>query len=53
MKAEARAECDMTEDAEVLLVACNTPARAAKGVVSEGRRRNPTDGPQGQAQPTA
>ena len=33
MKAEARAESYMTEDAEVLLVACNTPARAAKGAV--------------------
>ncbi|HPS67102.1 MAG TPA: 3-methyl-2-oxobutanoate dehydrogenase subunit VorB [Holophaga sp.] len=34
MKAEARAECYMTEDADVILVACNTPARAAKGAVS-------------------
>ena len=33
MQVEARAECFMTEDAEVLLVACNTPARAAKGAV--------------------
>lgn len=33
MKVEARAESYMTEDAEVLLVACNTPARAAKGAV--------------------
>jgi pyruvate/2-oxoacid:ferredoxin oxidoreductase alpha subunit len=37
MKAEARAECYMTEDAEVLLVACNTPARAAKGAVKSLR----------------
>jgi pyruvate/2-oxoacid:ferredoxin oxidoreductase alpha subunit len=34
MKSEARAESYMTEDADVLLVACNTPARAAKGAVS-------------------
>jgi pyruvate/2-oxoacid:ferredoxin oxidoreductase alpha subunit/NAD-dependent dihydropyrimidine dehydrogenase PreA subunit len=33
MRAEARAECYMTGDAEVLLVAANTPARAAKGAV--------------------
>jgi pyruvate/2-oxoacid:ferredoxin oxidoreductase alpha subunit len=33
MKVEARAESYMTEDSEVLLVACNTPARAAKGAV--------------------
>ncbi len=33
MKVEARSESYMTEDAEVLLVACNTPARAAKGAV--------------------
>jgi pyruvate/2-oxoacid:ferredoxin oxidoreductase alpha subunit/NAD-dependent dihydropyrimidine dehydrogenase PreA subunit len=33
MKVEARAESYMTEDADVLLVACNTPARAAKGAV--------------------
>ena len=37
MKAEARAESYMTEDAEVLLVACNTPARAAKGAVKSLR----------------
>jgi pyruvate/2-oxoacid:ferredoxin oxidoreductase alpha subunit/NAD-dependent dihydropyrimidine dehydrogenase PreA subunit len=33
MKAEARAESYMTGDADVVLVACNTPARAAKGAV--------------------
>jgi pyruvate/2-oxoacid:ferredoxin oxidoreductase alpha subunit/ferredoxin len=33
MQAEARAECYRTEDADVVLVACNTPARAAKGAV--------------------
>jgi pyruvate/2-oxoacid:ferredoxin oxidoreductase alpha subunit/NAD-dependent dihydropyrimidine dehydrogenase PreA subunit len=33
MKAEARAESYMTGDAEVLLVAANTPARAAKGAM--------------------
>ncbi len=37
MKVEARAETFMTEDAEVLLVACNTPARAAKGAVQNLR----------------
>jgi len=37
MKAEARAESYMTEDADVLLVACNTPARAAKGAVKSLR----------------
>jgi pyruvate/2-oxoacid:ferredoxin oxidoreductase alpha subunit/NAD-dependent dihydropyrimidine dehydrogenase PreA subunit len=37
MKVEARAETYMTEDAEVLLVACNTPARAAKGAVKSLR----------------
>jgi len=37
MKVEARAESYMTEDAEVLLVACNTPARAAKGAVKSLR----------------
>lgn len=37
MKAEARAESYMTDDAEVLLVACNTPARAAKGAVKSLR----------------
>jgi pyruvate/2-oxoacid:ferredoxin oxidoreductase alpha subunit/NAD-dependent dihydropyrimidine dehydrogenase PreA subunit len=33
MKTEARAESYMTGDAEVLLVAANTPARAAKGAM--------------------
>jgi pyruvate/2-oxoacid:ferredoxin oxidoreductase alpha subunit/NAD-dependent dihydropyrimidine dehydrogenase PreA subunit len=37
MKTEARAESYMTEGAEVLLVACNTPARAAKGAVKSLR----------------
>jgi pyruvate/2-oxoacid:ferredoxin oxidoreductase alpha subunit/NAD-dependent dihydropyrimidine dehydrogenase PreA subunit len=37
MKVEARAESYMTEDAEILLVACNTPARAAKGAVKSLR----------------
>jgi pyruvate/2-oxoacid:ferredoxin oxidoreductase alpha subunit len=42
MKVEARAECYMTDDADVVLVAGNTPARAAKGAVrslrDEGRK---------------
>ncbi len=33
MRAEARAESYLTDDADVLLVAGNTPARAAKGAV--------------------
>jgi pyruvate/2-oxoacid:ferredoxin oxidoreductase alpha subunit/ferredoxin len=33
MQAEARAESYLADDADVLLVACNTPARAAKGAV--------------------
>jgi len=37
MRAEARAESFMTEDAEVLLVACNTPARISKGAVQDLR----------------
>jgi pyruvate/2-oxoacid:ferredoxin oxidoreductase alpha subunit/NAD-dependent dihydropyrimidine dehydrogenase PreA subunit len=37
MKAEARAESYMAEDAEILLVACNTPARASKGAVQNLR----------------
>ncbi|MBI5835996.1 MAG: 4Fe-4S binding protein [Candidatus Eisenbacteria bacterium] len=37
MESEARAESFMTDDAEVLLVACNTPARAAKGAVKSLR----------------
>lgn len=37
MACEARAESFLTEDAEILLVACNTPARAAKGAVQNLR----------------
>ncbi len=37
MKVEARSESYLTEDAEILLVACNTPARAAKGAVKSLR----------------
>ena len=37
MRAEARAECFMCGDAEVIVVACNTPARMAKGAVEELR----------------
>jgi pyruvate/2-oxoacid:ferredoxin oxidoreductase alpha subunit len=37
MQAEARAESYLTDDAEILLVACNTPARAAKGAVKSLR----------------
>jgi pyruvate/2-oxoacid:ferredoxin oxidoreductase alpha subunit len=37
MQAEARAECYRTDDAEVVLVACNTPARTAKGAVQSLR----------------
>jgi pyruvate/2-oxoacid:ferredoxin oxidoreductase alpha subunit len=33
MKCEARAESFLCDDAEVLVVACNTPARMAKGAV--------------------
>jgi pyruvate/2-oxoacid:ferredoxin oxidoreductase alpha subunit/ferredoxin len=33
MQAEARAETYRTDEAEILLIACNTPARAAKGAV--------------------
>ena len=39
MKAEARAESFLCEDAEILLVACNTPARASKGAVQELRNQ--------------
>ena len=38
MEAEARWESYQVEDAETLLVACNTPARAAKGAVRALRR---------------
>ncbi len=37
MKAEARAESYMTADADVVIVAANTPARAAKGSVKSLR----------------
>jgi pyruvate/2-oxoacid:ferredoxin oxidoreductase alpha subunit/ferredoxin len=36
---EARAESFMTDDAEVLLIATNTPARAAKGAVQDLRNQ--------------
>ena len=39
MKAEARAESYLTSDADVLLVADNTPARAAKGAVKNLREQ--------------
>lgn len=39
MQAEARAECYRTEDADVVLVACNTPARTAKGAVQALREQ--------------
>ena len=39
MQVEARAESFMTDDADVLLVACNTPARAAKGAVQSLREQ--------------
>ncbi len=37
--AEQRADCYRCEDAEVLLVACNTPARMAKGAVEALREQ--------------
>jgi pyruvate/2-oxoacid:ferredoxin oxidoreductase alpha subunit/NAD-dependent dihydropyrimidine dehydrogenase PreA subunit len=37
MQSEARAESYMTDDADVVLVACNTPARACKGAVQSLR----------------
>jgi pyruvate/2-oxoacid:ferredoxin oxidoreductase alpha subunit/ferredoxin len=37
MQAEARSESYRTDDADVVLVACNTPARAAKGAVQSLR----------------
>jgi len=37
MKVEARSETFLTDDSEILLVACNTPARAAKGAVQNLR----------------
>lgn len=39
MQVEARAETFMADDAEILLVACNTPARAAKGAVQNLREQ--------------
>ena len=36
---EQRAETWLCEDAEVLVVACNTPARMAKGAIREARAR--------------
>jgi pyruvate/2-oxoacid:ferredoxin oxidoreductase alpha subunit/NAD-dependent dihydropyrimidine dehydrogenase PreA subunit len=38
MRAEARAELFLCADADVVLVACNTPARMAKGAVEQLRR---------------
>ncbi|HSR50917.1 MAG TPA: 3-methyl-2-oxobutanoate dehydrogenase subunit VorB [Acidobacteriota bacterium] len=38
-QAEQRAECFRCDDAEVLLVACNTPARLSKGAVETLRRQ--------------
>jgi len=37
MQVEARSETFLTDDSEILLVACNTPARAAKGAVQNLR----------------
>jgi len=39
MKVEARAESYLCDDAEVVLIACNTPARTAKGAVQELRHQ--------------
>ncbi|MCM2256953.1 MAG: 3-methyl-2-oxobutanoate dehydrogenase subunit VorB [Vicinamibacteria bacterium] len=39
MAREARAESWQCEDAEVVIVACNTPARMARGAVAELRQR--------------
>jgi pyruvate/2-oxoacid:ferredoxin oxidoreductase alpha subunit len=39
MAGEARAEAHLCADLDVLLIACNTPARAAKGAVEELRHR--------------
>jgi 2-oxoisovalerate ferredoxin oxidoreductase alpha subunit len=39
MRAEARAECFQCDDAEIVIVACNTPARMAKGAVEQLRDR--------------
>ncbi|HEX9082413.1 MAG TPA: 3-methyl-2-oxobutanoate dehydrogenase subunit VorB [Holophagaceae bacterium] len=39
MQVETRAESFLCEDAEVVIIACNTPARAAKGAVQELRHQ--------------
>ena len=39
MKAEVRSESFRCEDADVVLIACNTPARTAKGAVQELRHQ--------------
>ncbi|HEX7579744.1 MAG TPA: transketolase C-terminal domain-containing protein, partial [Thermoanaerobaculia bacterium] len=39
MAVEARSESYLCDDAEVVLVACNTPARAAKGAVQDLRHQ--------------
>jgi pyruvate/2-oxoacid:ferredoxin oxidoreductase alpha subunit/ferredoxin len=39
MQVEARSESFLCEDAELILVACNTPARASKGAVQELRHQ--------------
>jgi len=39
MQVEARAESFLCEDAKVVLIACNTPARTAKGAVQELRHQ--------------
>ncbi|MDP1831355.1 MAG: 3-methyl-2-oxobutanoate dehydrogenase subunit VorB [Geothrix sp.] len=39
MQVEARSESYLCDDAEVVLIACNTPARTAKGAVQELRQQ--------------
>jgi pyruvate/2-oxoacid:ferredoxin oxidoreductase alpha subunit len=39
MKVEARSESFLCEDAEIVLIACNTPARTAKGAVQDLRHQ--------------
>jgi len=39
MQVEARSESFLCDDAEVVLIACNTPARAAKGAVQDLRNQ--------------
>ena len=39
MKVEARAETFLCDDADVVLIACNTPARTAKGAVQDLRNQ--------------